>query len=155
QDGEIVELDRSHPGRSLLPIPGVELLIPIASGGRTSHVLLIAPSNARPGLVTQELNYLRTVAAQCGQRLGALREARLLHQVTEAELRALRSQVNPHFLFNSLNTIADLIVRDPPRAEAMTLRLAGVFRHVLAHSSRTLTSVRDEIDFLKTYLSIE
>jgi len=83
------------------------------------------------------------------------REAVLLQQVTEAELRALRSQVNPHFLFNSLNTIADLIVRDPPRAEAMTLRLAGVFRHVLANTSRPLTSIRDEMDFLRTYLSIE
>jgi two-component system, LytTR family, sensor kinase len=133
----------------------VELLAPIASGGRISHVLLVAPSTARPGLVTQELNYLRTAAAQCGQRLDVLREAVLLQQITEAELRALRSQINPHFLFNSLNTIADLIVRDPPRAEAMTLRLAGVFRHVLANTSRPLTSVRDEMDFLRTYLSIE
>src|SRR5690242_17972399 len=78
-----------------------------------------------------------------------------MQQLTEAELRALRAQVNPHFLFNSLNTIADLIVRDPPRAEIMTLRLATVFRHVLAHSSRPLTSIRDEMEFLRTYLQIE
>jgi CheY-like chemotaxis protein len=79
----------------------------------------------------------------------------LLQQVTEAELRALRAQINPHFLFNSLNTVADLIVRDPVRAETMTLRLASVFRHVLAHSSRPLTTVRDEIEFLRAYLYIE
>ena len=83
------------------------------------------------------------------------REAVLLQQVTEAELRALRAQINPHFLFNSLNTVADLIVRDPARAETMTLRLASIFRHVLAHSSRPLTTVRDEIDFLRAYLYIE
>jgi two-component system LytT family sensor kinase len=83
------------------------------------------------------------------------REAVLLQQVTEAELRALRAQINPHFLFNSLNTVADLIVRDPVRAETMTLRLASVFRHVLAHSSRPLTTVRDEIEFLRAYLYIE
>ena len=75
--------------------------------------------------------------------------------MAEAELRALRAQINPHFLFNSLNTIADLIVRDPPRAEAMTLRLASVFRHVLAHSSRSMTTIREEIEFLRTYLYIE
>ena len=75
--------------------------------------------------------------------------------MTEAELRALRAQINPHFLFNSLNTVADLIVRDPARAETMTLRLASVFRHVLAHSSRPLTTIRDEIEFLRTYLYIE
>jgi two-component system LytT family sensor kinase len=83
------------------------------------------------------------------------REALLLQQVTEAELRALRAQINPHFLFNSLNTIADLIVRDPSRAEAMTVRLAGVFRHVLAHAARPLTSIADEMEFLRTYLYIE
>ena len=83
------------------------------------------------------------------------REALLEQQVTEAELRALRAQINPHFLFNCLNTIADLVVRNPARAETMTLRLAEVFRHVLDHSSRPLTSIRDEIEFLRTYLYIE
>ena len=76
-------------------------------------------------------------------------------QVTEAEFRALRAQTNPHFLFNCLSTIADLVVRNPAGAETMTLRLAEVFRHVLDHSSRPLTSIRDEIEFLRTYLYIE
>ena len=138
----------------------------MASAGRVTHVLVVSPGPARPGLVTHDLNYLRAVAAQFGNRLDALhrerdaierqsREALLLQQVAEAELRALRAQINPHFLFNSLNTIADLIVRDAPRAEAMTLRLASVFRHVLAHSSRSMTTIREEIEFLRTYLYIE
>jgi two-component system LytT family sensor kinase len=165
-EDEIVELAHTDPMRAALPLPGAEALIPVSVSGQVSHVLLVAPGVARPGLVTNDVNYLRAVAVQCGHRLDALRreqeaierqsrEALLLQQVTEAELLALRAQVNPHFLFNSLNTIADLIVRDPPRAEAMTLRLAGVFRHVLAHSSRALTSLRDEIELLRTYLYIE
>ena len=165
-EGETVELGRDHPLRSRLPLADVELLIPIGPAGRVSHVLLLAPGSVRPGLVSHDLNYLGAIAAQCRQRLDALdrereaverqsREALLVQQVTEAELSALRAQVNPHFLFNSLNTIADLIVRDPPRAEVMTLRLASVFRHVLAHSARPLTSIRDEIEFLRTYLYIE
>jgi two-component system LytT family sensor kinase len=165
-EGEIVELDHADPLCKLLPLAHAEMLVPIVSDGRVNHVLLVAPGSGRPGLVSHDLNYLRAAAAQCGSRLDALRRDReaierqsretlLLQQVTEAELRALRAQINPHFLFNSLNTIADLIVRDPPRAEAMTLRLAGVFRHVLAHSSRPLTSVREEIEFLRTYLYIE
>jgi two-component system LytT family sensor kinase len=152
-DGEVVELER-------------ELLVPVSSGGRVTHVLAVSPGLARTGLVTHEVNYLRTVAAQCGNRLDAIhleremverrsREALLLQQVTEAELRALRAQINPHFLFNALNTLANLIVTDPARAETMTLRLAKVFRHVLAHSSRPLTSIGEEIEFLRTYLSIE
>ena len=165
-EGEVVELGYADPLRARLPIPNIEVLIPIASAGRVTHLLLVSPGPARPGLVTHDLDYLRAVAAQCGNRLDALRreeeaierqsrETLLLQQVTESELRALRAQINPHFLFNSLNTVADLIVRDPPRAEAMTLRLASVFRHVLAHSARPLTSIRDEIEFLRTYLYIE
>ncbi len=143
-----------------------EVLIPVLSAGRVSHVLVISPGTARPGLVSHDLDYLRAIAALSGNRFDALRrereaverqsrEALLLQQVTEAELRALRAQINPHFLFNSLNTIADLVVRDPPRAEAMTLRLASVFRHVLAHSARPLTSIGEEMEFLRTYLYIE
>jgi two-component system LytT family sensor kinase len=165
-EGEVVELGYADPLRAHLPIPNIEVLIPIASAGHVTHLLLVSPGPARPGLVTHDLDYLRAVAAQCGNRLDALRreeeaierqsrEALLLQQVTESELRALRAQINPHFLFNSLNTVADLIVRDPPRAEAMTLRLASVFRHVLAHSARPLTTIRDEIEFLRTYLYIE
>lgn len=143
-----------------------EVWIPIAIGGRVTHMLAAAPGSTRPGLVSNDVDYLRAIAALCGNRIDALarehdaierqsREALLLQQVTEAELRALRAQINPHFLFNSLNTVADLIVRDPVRAETMTLRLASVFRHVLAHSSRPMTTVRDELDFLRAYLYIE
>jgi two-component system LytT family sensor kinase len=165
--GEIVEFGYSDPLLNLLPLPNVEFLVPIVSKGRhVRHLLLVSPGAARPRLVTNDLNYLRTAAAQCGDRLDTLRseqeaverkahEALLGQQVIEAELRALRSQVSPHFLFNSLNTIADLIVRDPVHAEEMTLRLAEVFRHVLANSSRSLTSVGEEIEFIRTYLSIE
>jgi two-component system, LytTR family, sensor kinase len=165
-EGEIVELDYRDRLLGLLPIANVEILVPIASQGRVTHLLLISPGPERPALVTRHLDYLRAIASQCGNRLDALRreeeaierqsrEALLLQQVTEAELRALRAQINPHFLFNCLNTIADLVVRDPPRAETMTLRLAEVFRHVLDHSCRPLTSIRDEIEFLRTYLYIE
>jgi two-component system LytT family sensor kinase len=152
-DGEVVEMD-------------LETLIPVYSAGSVSHILRVSPGPTRPALVSRDLLHLRDIATLCGNRLDALarereaverqsREALLLQQVTEAELRALRAQVNPHFLFNSLNTIADLTVRDPARAETMTVRLAGVFRHVLAHSARPLTTVRDELEFLRTYLYIE
>lgn len=165
-EGEITEIDYRDPLCKLLPIRNVEILVPIIFEGRVSHVLAISPGTDRPSLVTRHLNYLQTIASQCGYRLDALRreeeaverqsrEALLQQQVAEAELRALRAQINPHFLFNSLNTIADLVVRDPARAETMTLRLAEVFRHVLDHSSRPLTSIRDEIAFLRTYLYIE
>ena len=143
-----------------------EWRVPVSVSGQVAYVLWIQPGAARPALVTHDIDYLRAVATLCGNRLDLLRrereageqrsrEALLLQQVTEAELRALRAQVNPHFLFNSLNTVADLIVRDPPRAETMTLRLATVFRHVLTQSARPLTSIHKEMEFLRTYMHIE
>jgi two-component system, LytTR family, sensor kinase len=164
--GEIIELTERSPLGRLLALPNAELLVPIRVGGDVTMVLAITPCPARQGLVTHEIDYLRTVAAQCGARLDSLRleremverqshEALLRQQLTEAELRALRAQINPHFLFNALNTIADLIVTNPTAAEAMTLRLAKVFRHVLAQSVRPLTSIGDEMEFLRAYLQIE
>jgi two-component system LytT family sensor kinase len=165
-DGELVELDCQHPYHAGHTQDEVELLVPVRSEGRVTHMLAISPGPARRGLVTHEVNYLRSVAAQFGHRLDALhmeerlivaqsREAVLQQQVTEAELRALRAQVNPHFLFNSLNSIANLVVTNPEQAETMTLRLARVFRHVLANSARPLIPLHEEVDFLKTYLQIE
>jgi two-component system LytT family sensor kinase len=165
-DGELVELDCQHPYPAGHTLDEVELLVPVRSEGRVTHMLAISPGPARRGLVTHEVNYLRSVAAQFGHRLDALhmeerlivvqsREAVLLQQVTEAELRALRAQVNPHFLFNSLNSIANLVVTNPERAETMTLRLARVFRHVLANSARPLIPLHEEVEFLETYLQIE
>jgi len=165
-DGELVELDCQNPSHAGHTQDEVELLVPVRSEGRVTHMLSIAPGPARRGLVTHEVNYLRSVAAQFGHRLDALhmeerlaavqsREAVLQQQVTEAELRALRAQVNPHFLFNSLNSIANLVVTNPGQAETMTLRLARVFRHVLANSARPLIALHEEMEFLETYLQIE
>lgn len=165
-DGEVAELDRGNPLGALLSLPEVELLVPVRTAGGVISVLAVSPGPARRSLVSQEVNYLRSAAAQFSGRLDLLRleremadrqnrEALLLQQVTEAELRALRAQINPHFLFNSLNTIANLVVTNPALAETMTLRLAKVFRHVLAQSSRPLIPIGEEIEFVRTYLEIE
>jgi len=164
--GELVELDCRDPLLAHPEMAEVELLVPVSAEGRVSHVWAVAPGNARRGLVTHEVNFLRSVAAQFGHRLDALRmeerrveaksrEVVLQQQITEAELRALRAQINPHFLFNSLNSIANLVVTNPGKAETMTLRLARIFRHVLANSARPLVALHEEIEFLRTYLQIE
>jgi two-component system LytT family sensor kinase len=89
------------------------------------------------------------------QRAVLLREERLKRLLTEAELKALRTQVDPHFLFNTLNTIADLINSNPQQAERMTERLAECFRYALAKHSRDLSTLDEELDFARHYLEIE
>src|SRR5262245_56241493 len=80
---------------------------------------------------------------------------RMRSELERAELRALRAQVNPHFLFNTLNSIAALIHENPAAAEDVVTRLADVFRHALTASGREHTRLADELDFLRSWLAIE
>jgi two-component system LytT family sensor kinase len=134
---------------------------------RTGNLCLAVPlTGNRRTLLTAEIDTLREIALHAGRRLDELDrevermesirlESRLSRQLVEAELRALRAQINPHFLFNSLNTIAALISFEPDKAEKFTVRLAKVFRYVLIHADRPLSAVDEEMDFLRTYLEIE
>ncbi len=82
-------------------------------------------------------------------------EEQIKAQLAQAELRALRAQINPHFLFNTLNSIAALIAQDPGRAEALTERLAEIFRYSLRGSELENVTLGDELDFIRSYLDIE
>jgi sensor histidine kinase YesM len=84
-----------------------------------------------------------------------VREERLKALTAQAELTALRAQINPHFLFNTLNTIAALTHTDPAQAEATVERLAEMFRYVLVGSERGLVPLEEELDFVDGYLEIE
>ena len=72
-----------------------------------------------------------------------------------AELRALRAQINPHFLFNALNTIAALVRVRPEAAERVTEDLADLFRYSLAASDHPTVTLGEEIDSARLYLGIE
>ena len=82
-------------------------------------------------------------------------EERLRALATQAELKALKAQINPHFLFNTLNTIAQLIHTNPTQAEATIERLAEMFRYMLAGSERGLVPLKEELSFVDNYLEIE
>ncbi len=72
----------------------------------------------------------------------------------QARLEALSSQINPHFLFNTLNSVSTLIRLDPEQARTMVMRLARIMRKRL-QSPEHFTALRDEIEFIDDYLSIE
>jgi hypothetical protein len=83
-----------------------------------------------------------------------LREEEMERLAAEAELRALRAQINPHFLFNTLTTIGYLIESAPPRALKTLLRLTSLLRSVL-RSEGELTTLGREIELVEHYLDIE
>jgi sensor histidine kinase YesM len=81
------------------------------------------------------------------------REARVLAR--EAELRALEFQINPHFLFNSLNAIAALTSSSPPQARRMCQLLSSFLRDSLRLSDRRSIPIKEELSLIRTYLDIE
>jgi sensor histidine kinase YesM len=76
----------------------------------------------------------------------------LLHQ---AQLQTLRSQLNPHFLFNTLHSIAELVHQDPVLAEQLILRLGELLRQVLRSPTEQEVALAEELDFIKGYVEIE
>jgi two-component system sensor histidine kinase AlgZ len=80
-------------------------------------------------------------------------ESRLMAR--DAELRMLRTQVDPHFLFNSLNSISALTALDPPGARAMTLQLAAFFRHSLGLQAGRKVTLDAELALVRHFLAIE
>ena len=73
----------------------------------------------------------------------------------KAELDALHSKVNPHFLYNALNSIADLSITDGGKARKMTVALADLFRYSINYSNNNYSTVKDEIEMAEVYLQIE
>jgi two-component system LytT family sensor kinase len=74
---------------------------------------------------------------------------------TQAELQTLQSKINPHFLYNSLNSIASLIHEDADKAEDMTLKLSRLFRYSINSKQENMASLTEEMEIVNTYLAIE
>ena len=83
------------------------------------------------------------------------RTAQLQSQLSEAKLQALKMQLNPHFLFNTLHSISSLVLIDPPKANQMIARLGEFLRMTLENSEDQMVTLKKELDFLRSYLEIE
>ncbi|MBN1986233.1 MAG: histidine kinase [Prolixibacteraceae bacterium] len=82
-------------------------------------------------------------------------EGKLKALVKEAELHALKSQINPHFLFNSLNSISSLTMTDPSKAQEMVINLSQLMRYSLKHDQNEKVSFKQELENNQLYLQIE
>ncbi len=84
-----------------------------------------------------------------------LKEVELKGLVKEAELNALKYQINPHFIFNSLNSISSLTLSNPQRAQDMTIKLSAFLRNTLVKNETQKSKLIDELNNAKLYLDIE
>lgn len=127
-------------------------------GGPPGYVWL------RPWFLNDFIIYLGVLAAGLArafslryrrQREESLRvAAQLRAQLAEARLDALRMQLDPHFLFNTLHAISSLVERDPRGVRRMISRLSELLRHTIEGPSEQETTLREELDLLRRYLEI-
>jgi hypothetical protein len=146
--------------------PGVrtgDLLIPTAEPPRFAIAIRDLTGGRR--LLSDDVAALEVIGALVARRIDAiritleryeraLREQQAAKLATEAELRALRAQLNPHFLFNALTTIAQLVEEAPPRALDTIMRLTALLRGVLRSQGEYTTLGRD-LEIVESYLEIE
>jgi sensor histidine kinase YesM len=83
------------------------------------------------------------------------KESKLESLLKETELRMLRSQINPHFLFNTLNSITSLTVTDPEKARSMVIKLSDFMRYALSRKDEQPVTLQSELENLRLYLDIE
>ena len=85
----------------------------------------------------------------------AANEIRLNRLLRDGELNLLKSQINPHFLFNSMNSVNAMIIRNPEQAQKMLVALSDYLRYAVLSTNRTYSCVADEMENIARYLSIE
>ena len=97
--------------------------------------------------------YLFLSASRLAEKVA--RQAQLEAQVREGELKMLRSQINPHFLFNSLNSVSSLTVTNPLKARDMIVKLSDFMRYSLSSRNEQPVTLGNEMESLRLYLQIE
>lgn len=126
---------------------------------RAKAGLLILGKKKKGVYNLEDLDLLRRISTQIWLTLDILylleNEKMLMQKTMEANLTALRSQINPHFLFNTLNTISSLIHDNPEMAEQAVENLAFIFRYTLRTSGENFVTVEGEMTLVKKYLEIE
>lgn len=115
---------------------------------------LILVSNWSALFVTWTVLYL-SITALRAQRSAALRQSELTRALQLSELRLLKSQLNPHFLFNSLNSVRALIADDPTGAQKAVTQLARTLRYTLTAGREELVTLARELEIVEDYLALE
>ncbi len=133
---------------------GVEVIIPILLSKAETRLLFLGRRSGGRRYLSEDLDVLTHLAARIAEQVVGMRESELKRLVAQAELRALQSQIHPHFLFNALNTLYGAIPRDAEGARRTVLNLADIFRYFL-QTDRTYIALEEELRIVRAYLEIE
>ncbi|MCM2301471.1 MAG: 2TM domain-containing protein [Flavobacteriaceae bacterium] len=83
-----------------------------------------------------------------------VKEQKIIASTASAQFESLKNQIDPHFLFNSLNVLSSLIEENPTNAQKFTTSLSKIYRYVLEQKDKELVLVQEELDFAKTYVNL-
>jgi hypothetical protein len=132
----------------------VEVVMPVRFGRDDVRLILLGRRQGGQRYFSEDLDTLRQAALEIAERIETLRRQEMNRLVSQAELRALQSQINPHFLFNALNTLYGTIPREAAGARRMVINLAEIFRYFL-QSDRTFVPLAQEMQIVRAYLEVE
>jgi len=131
-----------------------ETVIPVRLASGNSRLVLLGRRAGGRRYLSEDLRMLGRAAVEISERVESLRRHEMEQLVSQAELRALQSQINPHFLFNALNALYGTIPREAPHARQMVLHLAQIFRYFL-QSEKTFVPLAQEMQIVQAYLEVE
>ncbi len=131
-----------------------EAVVPIRLSERDVRNLLLGRRHGGRRYLSEDLQALNHLARVVAGEVERFRSAEMQRLVSEADLRALQSQINPHFLFNALNTIYGIIPREAAGARRTVLNLSNIFRYFL-QSDKILIPLSEELKIVRAYLDIE
>lgn len=131
-----------------------EAAVPLPDGAGSSRVLLLGARRGAQRFLSGDIADLERLAAEAGTRVEAIRREEQKNLLRDAELAALRAQINPHFFFNALNALNGIIPKGAADARRTLLNLADIFRYSLS-SKRQFVSLEEELAIVEAYLQIE
>ena len=126
--------------------------------GRSFEVFIKAETLANY-LVTIIITFFVTLAFHAfyfykAYQENKVKEQKIIAGTASAQFESLKNQIDPHFLFNSLNVLSSLIEENPENAQKFTTSLSKVYRYVLEQKDKELVSVAEELQFAKTYMNL-
>jgi len=131
-----------------------EAQIPLRFSSGELRFLLTGPRRGRQRYLSEDLEDMRRLGSAIVEAVERFRSEELKRLATQAELRALQAQINPHFLFNAFNTLYGTIDRGSVEARRLVLNLTDIFRYFL-QGDRSFIPLSEELRIIKAYLEIE
>ncbi|MGB3618114.1 MAG: histidine kinase [Catalinimonas sp.] len=152
-----------HPDTTRMVLTGysdVDSIIGAINKGKVHNYITKPWNDQELRLVLQNAQQAHELRTE-NQRLLAERSRLLLEaerqqkESLRSRLESLKSQINPHFLFNCLNALSVLVIKDPPTAEAFIYELTDVYRYLLQQKDQTTVALRQELAFMESYYFLQ